>query len=254
MDYIPELLDLFRDMGRVAVCFSGGLDSTTLAAHAQKALGEECVAIMVDMPTLSDVQRRMAIDGARASGIELITVPITWGELGDVSDNGERRCYFCKKGIFSAVKKAAGSKGFHELVSGENADDDLNDRPGISAGKEAGVRYPLRELGIGRFAIEGFISSMDLKKKPFKETCLLTRFPTGTRVSEENVRFAEACEESVRAVAGTGLVRVRISGRTCTVVSSSDERGLLFDNGEAVISALKGMGFTKVSLDPDGYS
>ncbi|MDD4185087.1 MAG: hypothetical protein PHX75_00375 [Candidatus Methanomethylophilaceae archaeon] len=254
MDYIPELLDLFGDMGKVAVCFSGGLDSTALAAHAQKALGEDCVAIMIDMPTLSDVQREMAMNSARASGVKLITIPIAWSELNDISDNGERRCYFCKKAMFSAVRRAAVLKGFQELVSGENADDDLSDRPGMSAGKEAGVRYPLRELGIGRSAIERFVSSMDLERKPFKETCLLTRFPTGTTVSEEDLRFAEACEGAVRAVAGIGLVRVRISGRTCTVVSSYDERPLLFDNSNAVISTLKGMGFKKISLDPDGYS
>lgn len=253
MDYIPELLDLFGDMGRVAVCFSGGLDSTVLAAHARKALGDDSLAIMADMPTLSGIQREMAVTGARASGIGLLTIPLDWYRLREVSYNGERRCYFCKKAIFSAIRGAAKSHGFHNLVSGENADDDLSDRPGMSAGKEAGVMYPLIELGIGRSAIEEFISSMGLERRPFKETCLLTRFPTGTPVTEKDIRFAEACERSVRDVAGIGLVRVRISGRTCNVVSSPEERARLFENGEAVISALESMGFKEVMLDPKGY-
>lgn len=254
MDYIPELLDLFRDTGRVAVCFSGGLDSTVLAAHARKALGDDSLAIMADMPTLSDIQREMAIDGARASGIGLLTVPLDWHRLREVSGNGERRCYFCKSAIFSAVREVAGSLGFHNLVSGENADDDPDDRPGMSAGKEAGVAYPLRELGISRREIEDFISSMGLDRRPFKETCLLTRFPTGTPVTEKDIRFAEACERSVRDIADIGLVRVRISGSSCTVVSSPEERARLFENGEAVISALESMGFTEITLDPQGYS
>lgn len=253
MDYIPELLNLFKDMGRTAVCFSGGLDSTFLAAHAREALGEDSMAVMADMPTLSDVQREMAKNGAEASGIVLATIPISREDLREISDNGERRCYLCKKAIFSAVREAAGSRGFRNIVSGENADDDLSDRPGMSAGREAGIRYPLIELGIGRSTVERFVSSMGLERMPFKETCLLTRFPTGTPVSEKDLRFAEACERSVRDITGIGLVRVRISGLTCTVVPSRREKRLLFEKGDAVISALENMGLTGISLDPEGY-
>jgi uncharacterized protein len=253
MDYIPELLDLLKGMEKVAVCFSGGLDSTFLAAHARKALGKNSMAVMVDMPMLSDVQREMAESGAGASGIDLAIVPVRWDRLREVSDNGERRCYFCKKAIFSAVREAAGSRGFRNLVSGENADDDLSDRPGMSAGKEMGMRYPLTELGIRRSVIEKFVSSLCQERMPFKETCLMTRFPVGTPVSEKDLRFAEACERSVREITGIGLVRVRMSGCTCVVVSSHEERDLLFGRGDAVISALKNTGFTEISLDPEGY-
>lgn len=254
MIYIPELLAHLRATGPSAICFSGGEDSTVLAAHAVEAFGRDSLAIVADIPMLGRRQIRAAVRNAEWMGIRLEIVKLGWEDMPGVSENGGMRCYICKSAMYSAISSKARGLGFSIISAGENADDREEERPGMAAGREFGIRQPLSELGIGKERVRECIGTMALPCIPYKDTCMATRYDPGTWISDDAVVFAEECEHLVRKHSGIGLVRTRISGKSCRVLASPEETHMLLASGDAVISALMGMGFESVSLDEAGYS
>lgn len=247
-----RLVDRLRSAGRVAVAFSGGFDSVFLLSAAMEASAGDCVAVFVDLPMLSDLQRSDAVAAAEALGAPLIVAEVGWDRLPGILDNDGRRCYICKKAVYAAVREAASGPGCDLCVCGDNADDLRTHRPGRAAAEEMGIMRPLEELGIGRAEIVGKVRSLGLGCRIAKETCLLTRLPADRPVDAGVLKDIASYEEDVRRICGVDQVRFRFGDGRALVQTSSAEVPLLVGRLAELAEHFSDEGIC-IDIDREGY-
>lgn len=218
-----ELDRNLRSFGRLAVAFSGGVDSAVLLHAAQRALGTDAVGIVADSPSLPRRELREAVELAAELGVELVVVRTD--ELANPAyrANAGDRCYFCKTALFEVMSQWAREHGFRALAFGEITDDLRDDRPGARAAAEFRVHGPLSAAGFSKQDVRRYASLHGLRvaEKP-SSACLASRIPVGTEVTAERLARVEAAEEALR---GTGLrqLRVRDRGARARVEVGADE-------------------------------
>jgi uncharacterized protein len=242
---------------RVAIGFSGGVDSAYLAAVTVEAVGRDhSLALIGRSDSLAGREEDHAVVVARAIGIP--TLQVETGELSDprYAANPTNRCYFCKSVLWLTLLPVAQGRGFETLVDGTNADD-LNDyRPGGRAALEQGVLSPLAEVGLTKGEIRQRTQARgwpwwDRPASP----CLSSRLPYGTPVTRDRLRQVERAEAGLRDLGITGNLRVRHHGELARVELDREvlERwrdGVPF---ESLASAVRAAGFERVELDPRGF-
>jgi uncharacterized protein len=165
-----RLFDLLRSLGRAAVAFSGGIDSTVVACAAYQVLGENAVALTADSPSVP----RAEIAGARALaeyiGIRHIIVPTDEFADPDYVKNDGARCYFCKSELYTRIEKLLPELGLSVICSGANLDDQGDYRPGLKAAAEHGIRHPLLEAGLTKADVRAR-TSVPVGSRPQRFTC-----------------------------------------------------------------------------------
>lgn len=253
MDPKASLNAYLSSKGKVAVAYSGGFDSTLLLSIAAEALPDGHLGVFVDSPLISQRQRDSAFRIADSLGLRIAVVRLEWEDMPGVEENGPERCYHCKRAIYRAVRKAASDNGIDVCIDGENADDLYADRPGRKAAKESGMISLLSDLGIGRVDVERMVRSMDIPETIVKDTCMATRIMVGIPLSEEGMRFVEDCESFVRNVTGVKQLRMRLSGKDATLLTSPEEIPLLVSK-EAVLAEEFGKKGLNIVIDEIGYT
>ena len=252
-----ELIAWLADQQRVAIGFSGGVDSAYLAGVTLEALGSDnSLALIGRSASLAGREEDHAVEVARAIGIPI--VEIETGELSDprYAANPTNRCYFCKNVLWLTLRPVARDRGFKTLVDGTNADD-LNDyRPGARAAAEQDVKSPLAEVGFTKSEIRDRTRERgwpwwDRPSSP----CLASRLPYGMAVTTDRLRRVEVAEASLRDLGITGNLRVRHHGELGRVEL---DRDLLaqWSGGAAlasIVNAVQSAGFEKVELDARGF-
>jgi uncharacterized protein len=251
-----DVLAAIKVHRRVLVAFSGGVDSTLLLAAAIEALGpQEVIAAIAVSPSLPPVELRQAHDLARQLGCTVQEVVTREMEDENYIANPPDRCYHCKRHLFGALTAMAEQHGITAVLEGSNRDDLSDYRPGRKSLVELGIRSPLLDAGLTKVEIRELLKARGLPvwDKPAM-ACLASRIPYGQRLTPERLARVDRAESSLKAL-GFAQVRVRDWGELAVVEVGPAERDRLFaaPMRDQVTQALKGAGYGRVALDPEGY-
>lgn len=250
-----RLKQLLNEMGSVLVAFSGGVDSTLLLRVAFDELAGRAAAITIDAPFHSRKEIAEARETAALIGVRQIVYDAHRMDMAQLKHNPDDRCYICKKIVFKVCRELAEENGFSCLADGSNADDLLEHRPGRRALHELNVRSPLQEAGLTKAEIRELSRRLGLQtwNKPAL-ACLLTRFPHGAEINPARLSMVEQGEDFLRET-GFGQLRVRIQEETALIeLTESDMPRMLEEKvRSAVVSRFHSAGFTRITLDIEGY-
>lgn len=233
-----DLQAFFQENGKLALAFSGGVDSAYLLYAALRAKADVRAYYVK-----SAFQPQFELDDALRLAREL-NAPMRVLELDALADkrvasNPADRCYHCKRRIFRAIADAAAQDGYALLMDGTNASDDAGDRPGMRALREMQVRSPLRECGLTKADIRRLSREAGLFtwNKP-AYACLATRIPTGEEITEDKLQATEAAE---RFLSGLGFsdFRVRLFGGAARLQFPAAQLPKVLENREMILTQLK---------------
>lgn len=204
-----NLSEFFAKYPRVAIGFSGGVDSSYLA-YAAKQYATEVLAIYYKSEFQPEFELEDAKRFCRKYEIPLRVLHANVLSNSHIADNPWNRCYYCKHQIFSAIQKEALSQGFSVLLDGTNASDQSEDRPGMQALEELSILSPLRLCGLSKEEIRQLSREANLFTwdKP-AYACLATRIPTDTPITADILNSVETCE-SILFSMGFHDFRVRV--------------------------------------------
>lgn len=255
MDRVDELERRIADLGSAVVAFSGGVDSSLVAALAARALGGRALAVTAVSPALATGELDGAREVARAIGIRHETITTAELEREGYRRNDVDRCYHCKTELYERLAGLAERRGYAAVLSGANADDAGDWRPGLTAAAEHGVVHPLLEAGVTKaqvraLAVELGVPSADKPASP----CLASRLPYGTAVDPETLAQVDRAEQALKRL-GYRVLRVRHFGALGRVQLAADElpRALTPEGGDAIAAAVRSAGYAEVEIDAEPF-
>ncbi|BAM04773.1 ATP-dependent sacrificial sulfur transferase LarE [Phycisphaera mikurensis] len=253
---LADLEEVIRPRQRLLTAFSGGVDSTVVAAAARRVLGKADAPVAVgDSASLPRRELAEALKLAAALDLEVHVVrPDEQSDPGYVANAGDR-CYFCKTHLYRTLHGLAGRLGIGHLANGTNADDPGDHRPGLRAADEAEVVSPLLEAGLDKAGVRAVAHRLGLPNadKP-AAACLASRIAHHTPVTAAALNRVEAAEDALLA-AGFKQLRVRDHGEVARLEVPLRAMPLLLDDGvrERVVEACRAAGYAYVSLDLEGF-
>ena len=252
---LNKLREIISGLGSLAVGFSGGVDSSFLLAVAHEILRDRVIAVTGVDASVPEREVNEAKAFCIDRGIRHILCTVDPLREEGYRNNSPDRCYFCKHGIFTEVKKIADEYGIEYMAEGSNMDDIGDYRPGLKAAAELSVKSPLREAGLYKKDIRLISKAMGLStwSKP-AYACLASRFVYGEEITEGKLHMIDRAEQFL-IERGFFEERVRMHGNIARIeVPSADIPRLASDEvREAVYDEFKKLGFLFVTLDLKGY-
>lgn len=247
------LTERIKAAGKLAVAFSGGVDSTYLAYKAHEVLGDDAIAVTIRSQVLIEEDFRWTVDFCRDNGIKQVVVDCDVFDSEQFENNPPDRCYYCKKMDFNAIQKAAEEYGITIVADGSNVDDTGDYRPGMRAMAELGIVSPLKEAGLTKNDIRQLSKEAGLPTwdKP-AAACLASRFAYGEKITTEGLIRVANAEKFIKDLGFRGI-RVRVHGNLARIEVAPEDKGRFLLNADGVTSKLKELGFSYVTMDLKGY-
>ena len=244
-----------RQLGRLMVAYSGGVDSAFLAATAHRVLGDQVLAVLADSASLARRDLEQACAFAFTQGISLQVVATEELDNPDYAKNDANRCFHCKDELFTTMKLLGERLGYNAIAYGMNADDTRDYRPGQRAAQQHEVLAPLAEAGLTKAEVRVLskAAGYTLWDRP-AAPCLSSRVEYGRKVTREVLEQVENAEESMRQL-GFREFRVRHHGELARVEIARNELAgaLNMEMLDAITVALKHVGYQYVTLDTAGF-
>jgi uncharacterized protein len=249
------LQDRLRELGRVLVAYSGGIDSAYLAWVAHQVLGSNLLAIIADSPSLARTQLDDAVAFATEQGIPLEVVATSELDRPEYVRNDSQRCFFCKDELFTLMEDMRVARGFDAIAYGVNLNDQGDFRPGQKAAANHHVVAPLLDARLSKDEIRNLARHAGLRiwDKP-ASACLSSRIEYGRPVTREALAVVEKGEDAVRAL-GFQQFRVRHHGDIVRIEISREELARALDPAMAAqfTGIFRSLGFKFVTLDLEGF-
>jgi uncharacterized protein len=251
---VTALADLearVAQLGSAVVAFSGGVDSSVVAAIAHRALGARALAVTAISPSVADGE----LDGARqvAAAIGIAHETVSTNELARAGyrANGRDRCYFCKTELYDVLAELATARGYATLLSGANQDDAGDWRPGLRAAAEHGVIHPLHDVTKDEVRVLARHLGLPSAEKP-ATPCLASRIPYGTRVDPETLRRIDRAERAVRTL-GFPVVRVRHHGIIGRLEVAAEDLARAVSREAEITGAIRAAGYAHAVIDREPF-
>ena len=252
---LARLQEIFQQMERALIAYSGGVDSTLVAKVAYEVLSDRALAITAVSPSLLPEELEAAKHQAQVIGIQHELVQTQEMNNPNYTSNPINRCYFCKSELHDTLKPIAQARSYPYIVDGVNADDLQDYRPGIQAAKERGVRSPLAEVGITKIEVRQLSQQLGLPwwDKP-SQPCLSSRFPYGEEITVTKLQRVGRAEVYLRQL-GYQNLRVRSQGDTARIELPPEQIKEFIINTDLkqLVAQLRAYGFIYVTLDLEGY-
>ncbi len=251
-----QLLDTISQLESCAVAFSGGVDSAVVAKAAQLALGDKAIAITGVSASLASGELEEAIEVAKQIGIRHEVLRTDELSQAAYTRNAPDRCYHCKSELYGRLTGSLGTWNVRWIVSGTNADDLGDYRPGLQAASENRVRAPLAECGFSKRDVRELANSwgLSIADKP-ATPCLSSRIAYGEEVTPHRLAQIDQAEQVLR---GLGLSEVRVRWHKGEIarleVPVTALSRLVSEPVRAnLIREFRGLGFKYVTLDLEGF-
>lgn len=252
------LINWFKSRNcKVIVALSGGVDSALVTLAARQSLGKENVlAITANYQTLANEELETAKKVAKE--IDVIHILLEYNELDNpnFTKNDSLRCFHCRNELAINLLKVAKEKNISLIVDGTNLDDVDDDRPGMIALHDMGIKSPLLEIGLGKKEVRHFakINNLSVHDKP-SNSCLASRVPHGAEINSVKLRRIERCEIIIKKLSGVRQVRVRDHDTIARIEIERSEIIKLcnLDKIDKIVSEIRELGFKHVTLDLEGY-
>ncbi|WP_026486499.1 ATP-dependent sacrificial sulfur transferase LarE [Caldanaerobius polysaccharolyticus] len=252
---LEVLKSYLKELGSLAVAYSGGVDSTFLVKVAYDVLGDRVLAVTARSSTYPEREFNEALEYIKDIGAKHVVITSEELDIDGFSRNPVDRCYYCKRELFEKIWEVAKQNGIEHVADGSNFDD-LNDyRPGLKAAQELKVVSPLKYAKLTKEDIRAVSRDIGLPTwdKP-SFACLSSRIPYGQEITREKLSMVERAENFLLEL-GFRQVRVRHHGDIARIEVGEKEYDKILDKNlmRDIAAKLKDIGFTYVALDMEGY-